>query len=224
MRVPRPGLGRQVCDPLQMSLLDRLRGVFGGRSKPSGPTCLVCDATEIETLALGAYRCGMCGHEGGDGLPEYLAGRRRAEILALPEPQRKELAVRSAAAARNLLNGIDLSAASGPRPEEIALKVASHLVGMSGGLKMVAGHQDHVEEMQRENLRIVRDLMEAETLLDETATALGEQFMIPPNQRMARLDVSVDSGGRGQLLGRARNLLVETDRLEPIARHGIGFG
>jgi hypothetical protein len=84
-----------------MSLLDRLRSAFAGRSKPSGPTCLVCDSTEVETLALGAYRCGMCGHEGGDGLPEYLAGRRRAEILALPEPQRRELAVGNTAAVRH---------------------------------------------------------------------------------------------------------------------------
>lgn len=201
-----------------MSLADLLRRTFGRASKPTGPTCLACDASDVEMLAHAAYRCHRCGHEGGDGLPAYLAARRRAEILALPETDRLALAQRNLAAARNLLIGVDPSWAPPSDAARIAVKVAGHLGGpiVRVGLAAVThNRQDDIEDQQRQNLRIMRDLMETETLLDETATALGQSFVLRTHERLSNVSVSGEGPQvRAHLVTRARTLMAETDRLD----------
>ena len=205
-----------------MSLADLLRRAFGRAPKPSGPTCLACDASDVELLTHAAYRCHACGHEGGDGLPAYLADRRRAEILALPEANRLALARRTLAAARNLLIGVDPSWAPPSDAARIAVKVAGHLGGpiVRAGLAVATNNRkDDVEDQERQNLRMIRDLMESETLLDETATALGQSFVLRTHERLSNVSVSGETSQvRAHLVTRARTLLAETDRLEPMVR------
>jgi hypothetical protein len=200
-----------------MSLADLLRRAFGRAPKPTGPTCLACDSRQVEMLAHAAYRCHACGHEGGDGLPAYLADRRRSELLALPEAERLALARRNLEAARNLLTGVDPSWAPISDGAQMAVQVAGALGGpiVRAGLAAVTNNRkDDIEDQERQNLRIIRDLMEAETLLDEAATALGQRFVLRTHERLANVSVSGKTPQvRAHLVTRARALLAETDRL-----------
>jgi len=187
--------------------------MFGRSASGPGASCLVCDSTEIETLAPDAYRCLTCGHEGGDGLPAWIAGRRRAEILAMSEAQRGPLACKNLEGARNLLSGVNLSRAGSSVGAELASRVAMTAVGVTFRVNI----DDREEEEQRLLIGMVRDLMEAERLLEDAATALDDAFSIRASDRLANLPLRLDHhGARGKLNVAARGLMVEYERIEAL--------
>jgi hypothetical protein len=199
-----------------MSLLSWFRSMFGGSASGPDTSCLVCDSTDLETLAPDAYRCLTCGHEGGDGLPAWIAGRRRAEILAMSEAQRGPLACKNLEGARNLLSGVNLGWAGGSVGAEIASRVVTATVGVAFGASM-RGMDDREEEEQRLLVGMVRDLMEAEQLLEDAATALDDAFSIPARERLANLPLRLDRyDARDKLNGVARGLMVEYERIEAV--------
>lgn len=191
-----------------MSLRDWLRSAFGG-SRKSEARCLACDSTELVFMAEAAYRCSSCGHEGGDGLPAWIAARKRAEIEALSPAQRSALARKQLEAARNLLEGIhvDVGAGTGQVAAAVVLSLAVGRIGAQLA-------DDSREEEERVMATAFRELLESEQLLDQAAIALGYQLLIPPIERLANRPLALD---RGTLLKHAHVQRMEWDRLIRIA-------
>jgi len=51
-------------------------------------SCVACGSSAVMPIAFETYRCSECGHEGGEGLAEYLLERRRRGFDAMPESER----------------------------------------------------------------------------------------------------------------------------------------
>jgi hypothetical protein len=180
-----------------MSLRDWLRRAFGGSVRSTQARCLACDSTELEILGPRAYRCSTCGHEGGEGLPEWLAARKRAEIVAMSAEQRLALALRHLEGARNLLAGINL------QQEQLGIPT----VDLATATLKVSIQEDE----QRMVVTAFRDLLESEQLLDQAATALSDQLLIPPMQRVT--NVPLRQQARARLIEIARAQQTELERL-----------
>lgn len=45
--------------------------------------CIACDSKDYVLIAKYTYRCNACGHEGGDGYPEFKAKQRKDQFLTL---------------------------------------------------------------------------------------------------------------------------------------------
>jgi hypothetical protein len=161
-------------------------------------------------MAEAAYRCSSCGHEGGDGLPAWIAARKRAEIEALSPAHRSALARKQLEAARNLLEGIHVDVGAGAG-EVAAAAVLSLAVGRLGAQLA----EDRREEAERVMATAFRELLESEQLLDQAAVALGVQLLIPPMERLANRPLALD---RGTLLKHAHVQRMELDRLIRIAK------
>lgn len=196
-----------------VSLLTWLRSVFGGSGRKVQLQCLACDSTELVFVAEDAYRCSSCGHEGGDGLPAYLAARKRSQIEALSPEQRFTLACKHLEAAGNLLSGIrGLGEGSVIDASAIAASVVKATIGIGVGVHI---RNEVQEEEERAMAAAYRDLLESEQLLDQAAMALSEQLQIPLAERLTHKPMHLH---RGTLLTSAQVLQVELDRLKQIAR------
>jgi hypothetical protein len=160
-------------------------------------------------MAEAAYRCSSCGHEGGDGLPAWIAARKRAEIEALSPAQRSTLARKQLEAARNLLEGIHVDTSTGAG--EVA---AAAVLSLAAGRLGAQLADDRKQEEERVLGTAFRELLESEQLLDQAAIALGDQLRIPPMERLANRPLALD---RGTLLKHAHVQRMEFDRLIRIA-------
>jgi hypothetical protein len=201
-----------------MSLRDWLRGAFGKSARGTQARCLACDSTELVFLAADAYQCSSCGHEGGDGLPAYLAARKRSQIAAMSPEQRIALVHKHLGAVRNLLSGVDLAGAPGIQAADVAAAV------INASVKAVLhvspeNTKDKLEEQRRVVAAAYRDLMESEQLLDEVATALSGQLQIPPTHRMAAVPLQLDHPQtRARLVQVAHMQRGELDRFDWVVR------
>lgn len=59
----------------------------------TGDQCVGCGSTDVKTINREAYLCNGCGFTWGDGMAEYLAAQRRAEIDKLGLQERRALGV-----------------------------------------------------------------------------------------------------------------------------------
>lgn len=65
--------------------------------------CVACNSPMVDRLAPGAYRCGSCGHEGGEGWAAHREAQLRAEIEAMSPAARRAAALAHLEEARTLL-------------------------------------------------------------------------------------------------------------------------
>jgi hypothetical protein len=193
------GMLSEVAD-VQRRELERLERACPARR--GQPRCLACDGTELETLGPDAYRCSSCGHEGGEGLPKWLAARKRAEIAAMSPDQRIALALRRLEAARNLLAGINL------QQEQLGIP--------NMDLATVVLERSVPEDEDRLLAIALHDLLESEQQLDQAAMALSDELRIPPMQRVS--NVPLRGQARTRLIEIAQAQRAELERLEQLAR------
>ena len=69
----------------------------------SGEVCVACDSKDVTVLAPQAYRCNLCGHEGGDGYGQYKKQLRHASFERLSPEERRKGAQTDLMEARRLL-------------------------------------------------------------------------------------------------------------------------
>jgi hypothetical protein len=205
-----------------MSILAWLRNVFGGTSSSDEPTCLACESTDLEVLAADAYRCSSCGHEGGEGLPAWYAAREKAKIEAMSPAERLDLAHRSLSEAQGLMTGASLRGGegnfNGGDVVIAAAAVTSAVAGAAVGFYL-SSNSDRKEEQQRVLGQAFRDLLESEHLLDRAATALADELLIPPMERLSVMPLHLDQASTHTKLTQAAQVLYfELQRLEGIAR------
>ena len=201
-----------------MSLRDWLRSTFGKSARNTEPRCLACDSTELVTLAEAAYRCSSCGHEGGEGLPAYLAARKRSQIAAMSPAQRTAMVRKHLAAIGNLLAGLESLGRPGIDAADVAAAVVNAAVTTAFVVGGRMGGKEKEEEQARALAAAYRALTESEQLLDEVATALATALQIPPTQRMRYVPVKLEGSRSGDKLLEIADLQrAEFDRLERLA-------
>lgn len=190
-----------------MSILTWLRGRFG--AAPKGPSCLACDSTELESLAPDAYRCSSCGHEGGEGLPAWIAARKRSEIEAMSAEQRQALARKNLDTARNLLAGAHVGDPGGAA--DVAAAVVKVTLGVTFGVRMA---NEGAEDEQRAAAAMFQALLESEQLLEQAAVALEDECRIPAMKQLKTMPMRLDNpSARARLLEVAGIQRIELDRL-----------
>ena len=180
-----------------MSLRDLLRRVFGASAHTEN-VCLACGKAELETLGPDVYRCSTCGHEGGDGLPAWIAARERSEITAMSPEQRAALALEHLEAARNLLAGVHSEPELGIPRADFASTVLEQAVP---------------EDEDRLLAAALRDLLESEQSLERAATALADRVLLAPARRTMHAEPA-----RAWIIDSARAQRLELERLERLAR------
>jgi len=112
-----------------MGFFSKLFG--GGKSaEGSGLTCLSCDATDVTELAPDAYRCNVCGYEGGDGYAAWQAQQNVAALAGQSEDALRARAIEELEAVRLMLVGV------GGEVQPSALDQAA---GMSRGIEIADG-------------------------------------------------------------------------------------
>lgn len=85
----------------EMLLARRMKKAASETSK--GEICVACDSKDVTILAPSAYRCNMCGHEGGDGYAKYMTQLRHASFERLSPEERRAGAEYDLKEARRLL-------------------------------------------------------------------------------------------------------------------------
>jgi hypothetical protein len=194
-----------------MSILTWLRRTFGRSASEPDASCLACESTELEHLALDAYRCSICGHEGGEGLSAWLAARKRSEIAAMSPEARAALARENLSAARNLLVGAAHVGGSLILDGDMVLAPKLHL---TLGIDLAHGFEEIAEQQRIAGTRF-RDLVESEQLLEQAAIALSDQFQIPSSLRLTTTQLQLDDlHVQGVLTEIADVQRVELERLE----------
>ncbi len=59
------------------------------REPIGGDQCVACQSTQVTTFAPACYRCDGCGFQWGDGMAQFAAQQRAAEVQKLDPEQRK---------------------------------------------------------------------------------------------------------------------------------------
>ncbi len=117
----------------EMLVARRMNRAAGEAS--TGSVCVACDSKDVTELASEAYRCNMCGHEGGDGYAAYQRGLRNASFERLTPEEREEGARKDLLEARRLL----ISAAGDLHRASIASGI--DMVGFGGGMSTGEGNE-----------------------------------------------------------------------------------
>jgi len=69
--------------------------------------CAACDARDLEAIGARAYRCRVCGYEGGSGLGALHEACRRATLAGMSPARRRDVALGDLRFARALLLDAD---------------------------------------------------------------------------------------------------------------------
>lgn len=153
---------------LLRDLLLQFRMSRASREASTGECCVACNSTDVTILAPQAYRCNVCGHEGGDGYGAWQRQNRDAAIQKMPMEQRRQGARRDLLLARDALQGVagDLAGARNMSAMDIA--------GIGG--TAYAGTDGEGGEKQRLVTTATQGILEARNLVQDARVKLGVQM------------------------------------------------
>lgn len=138
--------------------------------------CVACDSRDLTELGPSAYRCNLCGYEGGSGMAALQQGKREAVWETWTVTQRFD------SARGDLQEAASLAAAATGTLRSASSAATLDMVGLSGG-----GGNDGPSETQSALVSGLGTLAEAQALMRDAAAKIG----------MNAESAEVDAGGYG---------------------------
>ncbi|MFT6376977.1 MAG: hypothetical protein ACJARS_003637 [bacterium] len=108
--------------------------LFGKKAQNNdGMACVACESADVATLAPLAYRCNVCGYEGGDGYAAWQDTKTRAAYDSWKVSQLREHANAQLNEARSALVAVDGLRGPSAMSTGLHAEVAGVAISMGGG-------------------------------------------------------------------------------------------
>ena len=145
--------------------------------------CVACSAKDLTSLGENAYRCNICGYEGGSGLAKIHEDREKARMAALSPQQKRKAALRNLRDAKTLLVAVEGTF-------DGAINASLHdLVGIGGDPSGIAGEGGEKHKLVQ---GAMGEVEQARVLVKDALFLLGRSVEVSEAGEMSGSLAAVD--------------------------------